>query len=236
MTPFRLTGRTTGRSINDLRADSATVRYELEMLLDTAQRYGKALADGDRVGQNMAVESFAVHCRAMILFLFGHLEGLQAAGETDQRFAGARPNDVFAWDYFPGWQFDCSGPTDEMYHAKKRADKHVAHIVTERRGVNQPGTGVESIWDMQAAVNEIGRAMALFVSRAPAINFDADELRKMNDRLRPWLSGVPAPAVSTVAKSGPLDQPGLLAGMQAKTDARSMSPGGSPINLTGKNE
>lgn len=236
MLPFRLTTRVTGRSINDLRADSATVRYELDMLLETAQRSSKAMAERDMVGGNMAVESFAVHCRAMILFLFGHLEGLQAAGENDQRFSPAKDNDVFAWDYFPGWRIDCPAPSDEMFHAKRRADKHVAHIVTQRRGVNQPGSTVESVWNLHAAVNEIGLGMALFISRAPAVNFDAEELRLMTVRLSPWVVGVSAPTLPLAARSGPLDQPGLPAGMQAKTDARTFSSGGSGVNLTGKNE
>jgi hypothetical protein len=236
MMPFRLTTRFTGRSINDLSAHSATVRYELDMLLETAKRFGKALAEGDRVGQNMAVESFAVHCRAMILFLYGHLEGMQAAGENDQRFTSAKDNDLFAWDYFPGWQFDCPAPSDEMFHAKRRADKHVAHIVTQRRGVNQPGSTVESVWNMNAVVNEIGRCMALFISRAPAANFATEELRLMTERLVPWVGSVPAPAVPIIARSGPLDQPGTLAGLQARTDARTLSSGGSGVNLTGRNE
>ena len=65
--------------------------------------------------------------------------------------------------------------------------------------------------------------------------FDAEELRLMTVRLSPWAGGIPAPTLPVAARSGPLDQPGLPAGMQAKTDARTLSSGGSGINLTGKN-
>jgi hypothetical protein len=200
----------------DLQADSATVRYDLDMLLATADRYGKAEAAGDCAGQNMAVESFAIHCRALILFLFGHVEGLQAVGQSDQRFAGSRPNDVFAWDYYPGWQADCPEPAEELFHAKWRADKHVMHIVTERRGVNQAGTGRTSVWKLRDTVNEIARVMALFISKAPAGNFNAEELRMMKERQQPWSGGVLAPALPFTGTSGQLNQPGLLAHPQVK--------------------
>lgn len=72
---FRLTHRP-ARSPADLQADSATVRYDLDMLVETAGWYVEAERRNDVVGMNIAVESFAIHCRAMIQFLFGHLEWL----------------------------------------------------------------------------------------------------------------------------------------------------------------
>src|SRR6266851_5507250 len=146
MMNFRL-GKRVGRSIADLRADSGTVRYELDMLLETAKRYSDADAKHDIVGTNTAVESFALHCRALILFLFGHLEGLKAKGEDDQKFNREWDTHIFAWDYYHSWQYDCPPPSDKMYRAKKQADKHIDHITTERRGINQKGTGLRSVWD-----------------------------------------------------------------------------------------
>jgi hypothetical protein len=226
MMKFRLGKRTTGRSIADLQADSGTVRYELDMLLETAKRYTDAEGRRDIVGRNMAVESFAVHCRGLILFLFGHLEGLDAKGEDNQKFNRDRDTDIFAWDYYPSWEFDCPAPSDEIYHAKKRADKHVAHVTTDRRGINQDGTGRESVWDMRAAVNEIGAAMALFVTKAPVHNFDAEEQRKMKARLAPWIAPAvtPPPSIPFIAKSGPLDDSLAAVNIHAKTDARTTAP------------
>lgn len=219
---FRFQKRATDHSIDNLKADSSTIRYEFDMLVESAMRYRDADARGDSVGKNIAVESFSVHCRAIIAFLFGHLEGLEADGFEIQRFGGARVTDIFAWDYYPGWQFDCPRPSDEMYHAKRRADKHVAHVTIDRRGVNQEGTGVESAWDMHAAVNELGAAMALFLIKAPAVNFDAEELLRMKSRLTPWLEPELAneSGATFIAKSGPMADIRPAVSTQAKTEGR----------------
>jgi hypothetical protein len=233
MMKFRFGKRMVGRSISELRADSGTVRYELDMLLETAERYGQPDAKGDTVGKNMAVESFAVHCRALILFLFGHVEGLEAAGYKPEKFGGERGSDVYAWDYFPAWERDCPEPSAELYHAKMRADKHVAHITTDRRGVNQPDTGVESVWQLQATTNELARAFALFLSKAPVANFDPEEWRKMKARVAPWTPATPLPPMHVIAKSGPLDNP--MVNLQARTDARTSTVPSRP-GLYGKTE
>jgi hypothetical protein len=223
MMKFRLWKRTAGRGTAHLQADSATVRYELDMLLDAAQRYQEADAQRDAVGKNMAVESFAVHCRGLILFLFGHVEGLEAAGQNPERFSGDRDTDIFAWDYHLGWRYDCPEPSEVLYHAKKRADKHVAHLTTDRRGVNQVGTGVESVWQLQATLEELATAFARFLHSAPAGNFDPAELRKMKTRLAPWIAGLPRPAAPIIAKSGSLDCSSVVK-LEGKTDARTGSP------------
>jgi len=155
----------------------------------------------------MALESFAIHCRALILFLFGHLEGLEAKGKEPQRFASGKNtvNDIFAWDYDPDWPNHCPEPSEEMYYSKLRADKHVAHITTHRRGVNQPGGG-ESIWQISAAVNDICRNMLLWLSKSPMNNLDPDQARAMNELLIP--SNQPTlhvQLVPLIVKSGPQD-------------------------------
>jgi hypothetical protein len=222
---FRLNSRP-ARDPAELRADSGTVRYDLDMLVVTALRYVEAELRKDVVGKNMAVESFAIHCRAMIQFLFGHLEWIERPGKVQERFPPPRPSDVFAHDYAPDWRHDCPAPSETLGDSKWRADKHVAHVTTDRRGVNQAGTGVESVWDMHAAVNELGTVMALFVAKAPSASFDAEELRKMKARLAPWMSSItgPVPPVPFIAKSGPLDDPLAAVRLTAKTDARTTAP------------
>jgi hypothetical protein len=217
---FRLNSRPV-RIPAELQADSGTVRYDLDMLVETARRYVEAEVK-DVVGRNMAVESFAIHCRAMIQFLFGHLEWIERPGKVQERFPPPRPTDVFAHDYHPGWRHDCPTPTEMLGDSKWRADKHVAHVTTDRRGVNQEGTGIESVWDIHAAVNELGAAMALFMAKAPLANFDAEELRKMKARLAPVVAT--KPAAPFIAKSGPLDDPLAAVNLCAKTDARTTAP------------
>jgi hypothetical protein len=222
---FRLNGRVP-RNSADLQADSGTLRYDLDMVVETARRYVEADVRKDSVGKNMAVESFAIHCRAMIQVLFGHLEWIERPGKLQERFPPPRPTDVFAHDYYPGWRYDCPTPTETLGESKWRADKHVAHVTTDRRGVNQEGTGIESVWDMRAAVNELAAAMALFVANAPAANFDANELRRMKARLAPWMMPAvsPRPVAPFIAKSGPLDDPLAAVNMHAKTNARTTAP------------
>jgi hypothetical protein len=89
---------------------------------------------------------------------------------------------------------------------------------------------------MCAAVNELGAAMALFVAKAPAANFDAEELRKMKARLAPWMMPVVArgPAAPSIAISGPLDDPAAIVNVHAKTDTRTttLAPSFSPYGRT----
>lgn len=143
-----------------------------------------------------------------------------------ERFPPPRPTDVFAHDYHAGWWHDCPAPSQKLGESKWRADKHVAHVTTDRRGVNQAGTGIESVWDMQAAVNELGAVMALFLARAPATNLDAEELGRMKARLAPWIGPPtqPRPAVPFIAKSGHREDPLAAVKMTAKTDARTTAP------------
>lgn len=220
---FRLASRTR-RSQPELQADSGTVRYELSMLLALPQRYAEAEMLKDAEGMNMAVESFALHCRALILFLYGHWEWIEGPGGQQHHFAKAKPNDIFAWDYCPGWEHSCPVPPQALAEDKWRADKHVAHIVTERRGVNQPGTGIESRWPLGMAVQHIAGAMAHFLSIAPAGNFYSVELLRMQAMLSPWTgSSSSVRGAPVIAKSGPLDDP-LAPKLQARTDARTVSP------------
>ena len=116
---------------------------------------------------------------------------------------------MFAWDYSPGWAADCPSPSQTLLHAKQQADKHVAHITTERRGVNQPGTAQESKWNLQAIVQEIAGAMALFMSNAPASNFNPNELTKMKGRLTAFPVGGPS-GLPVAAMSGPQIHSGAL--------------------------
>jgi hypothetical protein len=109
---FRLTTRP-ARMPADLQADSATVRYDLDMLFEAAERYVRAEQHRDVVGKNVAVESFAIHCRAIIYFLFGHLDCIERPGGIKDNFSPPRPTDVLAHDYHPGWWRDCPAPTQK---------------------------------------------------------------------------------------------------------------------------
>ena len=115
-----------------------------------------------------------------------------------------RETDILAYDFYPSWLSECPMPTVEMSKAKWQADKHVAHITEARRGVNQPGTGRESVWQIGVAIDEIGKTMTMFLERAPSNNFDPTELRLMLERVSSCRSGLRVRGDTTlVANSGP---------------------------------
>jgi hypothetical protein len=208
------------RSLPDLHSDSKTVRYELENLIGIATEFSPDWADKNLIRNNAYIEAFAIHCRALILFIYGHLDGIAANGKTS-RFPGIRDNDVVAYDFYRSWDSECPAPTELMVSSKFQADKHVAHITTERREVNQSGSAKESVWNIGNAASEISTIMAHFLAKAPAGNFDPAELRRMNASL----AAVRTPAVSNrVYSVAPPMRPN--SSLQAKTDARTLSPGG----------
>lgn len=224
MTP-RLLSRVT-RNQADLRADSATVRYDLDMLFATVLRYVEFNENEDIIGMNMAIESFAIHCRAMIHFLFGHMDWIGRQSAVQERLPIPRPTDLLAHDYHAGWQHVCPPPTPVIGDAKWRADKHVAHLTTDRRGVNQARDGSESVWDMRAVVTELGSAMARFLGSAPPGNFDAEQLRAMESLLAAWIRVPiePRPAVVPTPDAGHLNDQMPAMNITAKTDARTTTP------------
>ncbi len=182
-----------GFSRADLHADSATVRYELEMLVGV-ERVLASGPLGDKLVRNALTESFAIHCRSLILFLFGHLNKIVVGGAFG--ISSRWSNDVVAWDFYPEWQVECPGATDTIVDAKQQADKHVAHIVTERRGVNQPGMQPTSVWEVGAITSEVCRVFAKFLDSAPRDNFRPEEFVRMKEVLRCRIQPSPLPTLS----------------------------------------
>jgi hypothetical protein len=168
----------------ELHSDSKTVRYELENLVGLAINYSSDGKDNP-YRNNAYVEAFALHCRALIYFLYGHLDEIEANGEK-AKFSGLRDNDVLAWDFHRQWDQECPSAKAILVESKWRADKHVAHITTERREVNQSGGQVESVWMLSDATSAICDVMDCFLSKAPAQNFDASALQIMQDRIATW--------------------------------------------------
>jgi hypothetical protein len=220
------------RSQHDRQSDSKTLRNELENLVGLVQQYSPNWIDTDPVRNNAYVEAFAVHCRALIFFLYGHLEEITAKGKTE-RFSPLRENDVIAYDYYPSWSNDCPPPTDVLVDAKWQADKHVAHITEERREVNQPGSSKDSVWKLGRAASVICTVMELFLRKAPVQGFDASE----SDQMKSAISGLLRP--DSPSQVPPMSAPfGAVAQapasyFQAKTDARTISPQPS-VNIHGK--
>jgi hypothetical protein len=229
------------RSPADLESDSKTLRYELGMLVGLAQGYSTPAIQADRIATNAYVESFAVHCRALIFFLFGHLKEITANGSTEN-FSCLRKTDVLAFDFHREWQRDCPQPTEAMVKAKWQADKHVAHITTDRREVNQPGSDKESVWNLIESVTAICNTLTCFLSKAPPLNFNAIELQRIQDLITEWEGlitewdkrSVVVKTHSLPESASPVD-PVTRASVQAKTEAPTLSPHVG-FNMHGKTE
>ena len=221
------------RSIADLRSDSKTLRYELDMLIQTAMRYSAPVVQADVTSQNARVESFAIHCRALTYFLFGHLDEIDS-GNQREGFAKPRPTDVLAQDFDPQWTTNCPQPTPALVQAKWQADKHVAHITTDRREVNQPGSAVESVWNLDEAVRAICSVMDKFLSSVPSTNIEPVELSRMKGLLTPWMTP-PSPPSLMSSFVPPAVSHAPNPASSAKSDARTISPH-RPFGMHGRTE
>jgi hypothetical protein len=175
------------RSRIELQIDSRTLRYELGMLIRLAQEFYSRDVLANPIASNAFIESFAVHCRALIHFLFGHLEEATVQGEK-LRFGGLRPTDVIAYDFHRTWEQDCPEPTNILVQAKHQTDKHVAHITIDRRDLNQPGSGRDSNWDLREATSAICDTVGHFLAKAQPRSFDEIALRQMKTLIAEWAS------------------------------------------------
>ncbi len=166
----------------ELQSHSKTVRHELVTLVGIEERFSRPGFPDDVIAKNALIESFAMHSRALVVFLFGHLDQITVNYVTE-RFSALRVNDILAWDFHRGWEADCPQPVELIVRSKYQADKHVAHIITERREVNQLGSATESRWNFSDVTGEICRIFEHFLKTAPHANFDAAELKRMTDLL-----------------------------------------------------
>ena len=123
--------------------------YEVEMLLNVCSVRIESLP---QIFRNMRVESFAIHLRNLIIFFY----------PTSTVF----PTDVYATHFFSDstkWRRLCPPFSQTLKDAKKRADKEVGHLTTERiAGTNDP----HKEWDMSGLVNEITPIIKLFCASA----------------------------------------------------------------------
>ncbi len=213
------------RSAEDLRADSATLRYEIETFVDLALEFDPEWESSPPTRNNAYVESFALRCRSLIFFLFGHSGKITSP--TDSENLNVRPDDVLARDFDEHWESRLPSPADWVFDVKRRADKEVAHITVARRGLNQPDTGRVSRWDITRVAIELCGIAKTFLTGAPPEHFADGELSRMLtaiDRLdrhvRRGTSGVAASAPETA--SG-----GLLRSVHGRTapDTVTYSPG-----------
>ncbi len=113
----------------DLRDAIDHLKYELEMLQDVASVLSVGHQYPRTVG-NALVESFVIHARGLIMFLY---------------YAPREDDDVMAVDYFPEGEWETMRPEmpPVLRNTLVRASKEVAHLTTFRIGKDL----VEKRWE-----------------------------------------------------------------------------------------
>jgi hypothetical protein len=146
---------TTTRTQDDLKKASEHLHYEWDMLNYVAQamverRHGKAPGNEHAVLSNAMIESFAVHVRNLIFFLFAEK---------------AKPDDVLATHFVsdPAAFTTARGVKSEILKkAQSRAAKEVAHLTYERLKV----TAETKAWRFVEIATEVHRVMKIFLQHA----------------------------------------------------------------------
>lgn len=140
------------RDENDLRKLAEEhLTYEVAMLHDTAEALAASVAQDETV-HNALVESFTIHLRALIDFLWPN---------------NPRADDVIANDFFyrpSAW--DTARPAFPVVldPARQRAGKEVAHLTYARLNVKPD----DKRWPYIEMANAVLTAFHVFVNNAPA--------------------------------------------------------------------
>lgn len=178
---------------SDLQRDSKTFVYELRTLVEIAQIHETEIHIPDELTKTMnnaLTEAFAIHCRAIIYFLFAHRSSLRSTDNVEHSFGKLFESDVIASDFSPSWPSNSANQTvsNALVECIRRSNKEVAHITTERRELNLPDGKLASQWDISLLTNEIAGHVNVFLNDVSPLKFDEqalEETRKIvADRLR----------------------------------------------------
>lgn len=133
------------------------IRYEVQQLLNATDAISRRLSIHNGL-QYMIVESFTIHLRNLITFLYPYIK---------------REEDVCARDYFINTKtWDNLRPeiSITLKQAKFRADKEVEHLTTSR----QAGTSKSKEWNVADLTDEIMAILKIFCESADRINLSLD--------------------------------------------------------------
>ncbi|MEZ6046779.1 MAG: hypothetical protein R3C11_14610 [Planctomycetaceae bacterium] len=170
----------------DLRQDAKTVLYELRMLASIAkikQMNFKVPSELLNTLNNALTESFAIHCRAMIHFLFAHNQEISSPTGVIHPFGQLHKNDIIASDFSSSWRTVCDNlkVSDRLVSCIRHSNKEVAHITIDRRGLNLPHSAKTSQWDILELTNEIASLMQEFLNIISINTFDSETLHEARE-------------------------------------------------------
>jgi hypothetical protein len=133
------------------------IRYEIQQLIISTDAISRQLSIRNGF-QNMVVESFAIHLRNLITFLYP---------------SNRRGNDVCAEDFFTStdtWHALRPEISEALKQAKARADKEVGHLTTLR----QYGTPESKVWNVASLIDGVMPILKLFCERADKVKLHED--------------------------------------------------------------
>ena len=133
------------------------IRYEMQQLINATDAIIRQLPIQNGL-QYMIVESFAIHLRNLITFLYPYSK---------------RENDVCAEDFFIDvntWHNLRPAIDKTLDHAKNRADKEVGHLTTLR----QFGVPESKKWDVSLLTDEVMPILKLFCESADKSDLSKD--------------------------------------------------------------
>ncbi|MDP3763132.1 MAG: hypothetical protein Q8Q92_00520 [bacterium] len=145
------------------------VRYEVQMLLNATSGILQQLKVPQGL-QHMPIESYAIHLRNLITFLYP---------------SSSRDTDVCAKDFFKreeAWEKIRPELSEVLVKAKIRADKEVGHLTTSR----QSGTPKDKEWDVKNLTGELMPLFNLFCESADKVKLKSsiDELLTFHSRIK----------------------------------------------------
>jgi len=138
------------RTDQELQKASDHLHYEIWMLASLANGIGSGIAGQGPIA-NALLESFVIHVRALMDFLYND---------------NPQPDDVIADDYFSSpdeWRNARPELTELLKSSKRRAGKEVAHLTYARLDVTQE----TKPWAFIQIANEISAVINIFLQRAP---------------------------------------------------------------------
>jgi hypothetical protein len=165
------------------------VLYEISMLVECghllARSFQSESVDLARVLRNVVVESFAIHLRNLVDFLY--------PGKY------VHNTDVLADHFFPHEKRPAAFPSlpPELQTARQRAHKQVSHLTTGRLKEGDPGKG----WATSSLVSETLSVLVEFVEQASPHKLDCsvrDYVLAVSRSTSPWGSDLKSSAKSDV--------------------------------------
>lgn len=133
------------------------VRYEMQHLLNATDAISRKFSIQNGL-QFMVLESFVIHLRNLITFLYPYTK---------------RSDDVCADDYYidpKKWNGLRPKISARLERAKTRADKEVGHLTTSR----QFGIPESKMWEVTTLTDEVMPILKLFCESADKVSLNKD--------------------------------------------------------------